>query len=89
MGEKTSLLEKLEKQKAQLTARIQSVKTREKTSERKQEMRRKILIGSYYLDQSRKNGQFGKLKEVISEYLKRDSDRALFELSDMPKNENE
>jgi hypothetical protein len=89
MSEKISLLEKLEKQKAQLTARIQSIKAREKVSERKEEIRLKMLIGSYYIEEARKSGDLDKLKLTISKKLKRESDRALFELRDVPKNENE
>lgn len=77
---KTSALEKLKAQQAKLTARIQAMEARTKVSERKQETRRKILVGSYYLDEARRNNQFETLRNLMDGYLKRNSDRALFDL---------
>lgn len=75
-----SALERLKTQRAKLDSRIQAAEARAKASERKQETRRKILVGAYYLDEARKNGQFDALKKVMADYLKRNSDRALFDL---------
>lgn len=81
-GKKTrSSLEKLKAQQAKLAARIQAAEARVKVSERKQDTRRKILIGAYYLDEARKNDDgLAGLKEKLDGYLKRDSDRGLFGL---------
>ena len=91
VGKKTlSSLEKLKSQQAKLAARIQAAEARVKVSERKQDTRRKILIGAYYLDEARKNhggnGHDGlvALKAKLDGYLKRDSDRKLFDLSPLP-----
>lgn len=73
-------IEKLKIQREQLEARIQNLEAAEKQRERKQDTRRKILIGSYYLDNAVKNGTYDQLKSEISTYLKRDSDRILFGL---------
>lgn len=78
---KISSLEKLKAQQAKLAARIQAAEARAKVSERKQETRRKILVGSYYLDEAKKNNKLETIKEAMSTYLKRESDRALFDLS--------
>jgi hypothetical protein len=78
---KVSSLEKLKAQQAKLAARIQAAEARAKVSERKQETRRKILVGSYYLDEARKNNKLEVIKEAMSSYLKREGDRALFDLS--------
>lgn len=82
-----STLAKLKSQQAKLAARIQAAEARVRVSERKQDTRRKILIGAYYLDEARKNinGNDGNdgivaLKEKLDGYLKRDSDRKLFDL---------
>jgi hypothetical protein len=49
-----SPLDKLKEQRTKLTARIQAAEARSKTSERKKETQRKIVVGAYYLDQARK-----------------------------------
>ena len=76
-----SKLEKLKAQQAKLAARIQAVEARVKVSGRKQDTRRKILVGACYLDEARKNEEgLAGLKEKLDGYLKRDSDRKLFDL---------
>lgn len=76
----SSQLEKLKAQQAKLAARIQAVEARAKVSERKQDTRRKILVGSYYLDEAKKNNQMEGIKKLMDSYLTRDSDRVLFDL---------
>jgi hypothetical protein len=78
-----STLDKLKKQREQLDARIQAAESRQKVSQRKQDTRRKILLGSYYLDQAQKNNQWKKTQELMSNYLKRNSDRKLFDLPEI------
>ena len=58
---KETTLETLKKRQEKLKQRIQKMEASEKTRERKRETRRKILIGSYYLDLARKNGQYEEL----------------------------
>lgn len=74
------MLEKLKNQRAKIDARIQAAEARSKSAERKQETRRKILVGSYYLDKAREQGKLEELKNRMAEYLSRDSDRKLFDL---------
>lgn len=75
-----SRLEKLKAQQAKLEARIQSVMARNKQHQRKNDTRRKILVGSYYLDQAIKDNKFDEIKKIMDGYLTRDSDRKLFDL---------
>jgi hypothetical protein len=77
-------LEKLKTQRDKLNARIQAAEARGKQSERKKDTRRKILVGSYVLDQAIQNNQMEEIKQKMDVYLKRDSDRVLF---DLPKQE--
>ncbi len=81
-----SYLEKLKAQRAKLEARIQAAEARSKTSQRKQETRRKILVGSYYLDQAQGSEQQAALRQLMDGYLKRDSDRTLFNLPTLKAN---
>jgi large subunit ribosomal protein L7/L12 len=73
-------LDRLKEKRATLNARIQAAEARFKTEERKKDTRRKILVGSYYLDQAAKENNMHEIKEKMNTYLTRPSDRALFEL---------
>ena len=78
---KNNALEKLKQQRATLDARIQAAEARTRVSERKQDTRRKILIGAYYLEQAQRNQQqWAELQQIMTRYLTRENDRRLFEL---------
>jgi len=77
-------LEKLKEQRDKLNARIQQKEARLKTSERKIDTRKKILIGSYFLDNAIKENKLDEIKSFMDKYLKRNSDRALFDLELLP-----
>ena len=77
-------LEKLKEQREKLNARIQQQEARLKTSERKKYTRKKILIGSYYLDHAIKENKIDEIKSIMDKYLKRNSDRAIFDLELLP-----
>ena len=69
--------EKIESIKARL-AKEQALLHKE---ERKEETRRKILVGSFYLENSRKNpDDYKKLVERMDTFLTRDHDRKVFDL---------
>lgn len=74
-------LDRLKEQKARLEARIQLVESKEKTKEHKQDTRRKVLIGSYYLDKAKKDNSMDEIVKIMDKYLTRDNDRLLFDLS--------
>jgi len=75
-----SVLESLKKKRAVLEARIQAAEARTKHAERKQDTRRKILVGSYYLDKAHQENNFEALVKLLDPFLTRDSDRKLFNL---------
>lgn len=77
-------LEKLKQQRDKLNARIQQKESRLKHSMRKMDTRKKILIGSYFLDNAIKENKLDEIKSVMDKYLKRNSDRALFDLELLP-----
>jgi hypothetical protein len=77
-------LERLREQREKLNARIQSAEARVKNSERKQDVRKKILVGAYYLDEAIKNNKMDELKSIMDKFLKRDFDRELFGLEPLP-----
>lgn len=78
---KLTVIERLKWQQQKLTSRIQQMESRQRQNERKQETRRKILVGAYYLDAARKAGAITELNQNMTNFLTRDSDRALFSLS--------
>ena len=73
-------LTKLKEKREQLSARIQLMENREKHKDRKKDTRKKILLGSYYLDIAEKNGTFVEVKKIMDNYLTREADRILFDL---------
>ena len=77
---KREKIQKLKEKRDALNARIQMIESREKTRERKEETRRKILVGAYFLDEYRKTDRMEELVEKLDYYLERNSDRKLFNL---------
>ena len=77
---------KLEKQMKQLQERIASEKARIKKKERKDDTRRKILVGAYFLEKYEDN--MDELVGMINPFLSREKDRELFGLEAKVKDEN-
>jgi hypothetical protein len=77
------VLEKLKEQRDKLNARIQQKEAHLKSSERKMDTRKKILIGSYFLDNAIKAGTFEEIKQKMNSFLTRNSDRVLFDLPEL------
>ena len=73
-------IENLKKKQAQLRSKIISLEASEKSRERKRETRRKILIGSYFLEKARSENSYDDLVKKMDEYLSRESDREVFDL---------
>ena len=80
-----SNLDSLKKKRDIIIARIRLAQNREKSKERKDNARRKILIGSYYLEKSNKNNSFDDIVKLMDSYLTHDSDRMLFDLTPIKK----
>ncbi len=80
MNEKQSRLDVLKKKKEQLSVRIQKIEALQKSRERKCDTRRKILIGAYFIDKATEEGSLDTLFKQLDGYLKRNSDRELFNL---------
>jgi len=76
----TSKIDKLKKKHKQLHARIQKLETSQKNKEKKQDTRRKILVGAYYLDKAKKENKMDEIRQAMEKFLTRKSDRVLFEL---------
>lgn len=74
----SSKLDNLKKKQEQLKSQIQRLENLEKTRERKRDTRRKILVGSCFLEEAKNNNELEKLCTKMHEYLTRERDKELF-----------
>ena len=77
-SDKMTQLEKLKRQKEILDARIQQAESRFKVKERKEDTRRKILIGAFMMEKLKKEEKFDSMINELDGFLTRNSDRKLF-----------
>ena len=73
-------LEKLKQLKAQKQAIEAREKTKQKEQDRKDDTRRKILLGSYLIKKMQNEANKEKILAELNEYLTEDRDRKLFNL---------
>jgi hypothetical protein len=85
----TEKLDELKKKQAVLKARIEQMEAKAKTQERKQDVRRKILLGAFILEEAKKEGKVDELYQKMDGFLVRNSDRVLFNLPPTEKAEEE
>ena len=79
-SDKMNQLEKLKKQKEILDARIQQAESKLKVKERKEDTRRKILIGALMIEKLKKEEKFDSMIKELDGFLTRNSDRKLFSM---------
>lgn len=80
-------LEKLKQLKAQKQAIEARERTKQKEQERKNDTRRKILLGSMFLKKMKNDPSFELVtKEALDKYLTEDRDRQLFNLPNIDGN---
>ena len=88
MATKEERLKALEQKQAQIKAQIQALKARDTAHDRKDDTRRKVLIGGFVLAQMKKNGIGVQLMTYESvrfmDTLNNDRDRVLFGLAAKP-----
>jgi hypothetical protein len=74
-------LKQLMQKKDQIEARIKNIEAREKTKAKKEDTRRKILIGAFYMEQMEKSEEARKkILARLDGFLVRENDRELFGL---------
>ena len=73
-------IEKLKSKQAVLKARLDLLENRAKAKERKLETRRKILVGSYFIEKHINKNEYHELVKLMDKYLTRESDRKVFGL---------
>jgi phage shock protein A len=76
-------IQAIDNQIAKLEAKRQDLKAREDAQKRKDEIRKQILVGSYFLEKYESEGAYDKLVEQLNNFLKRQKDRLLFGLPEI------
>jgi len=76
-------LEKLKQLKAQKQAIDARERTKQKEQQRKDDTRRKILLGSYLIKKMQNEANKEKILAELNEYLTENRDRQLFDLPDI------
>ena len=84
----TSKLDQLTQKREQLNAQIQAIKSKEAIQKRKDDTRRKVLIGGVVMKLLR-TGEMpeDRITKMLDKHLEKDADRALFDLPEIAKNE--
>ena len=86
---KNSKLETLKAKKEQIEARIKNLESKERLKQKKQDTRRKILIGAMVLEMLGKDHEAKKkLTAQLDGFLTRPMDRELFGLQEKTKSQN-
>ena len=80
MDLKSKKLEDLEKKIEQLKAQAAAETAKLKAKAKKEDTRRKILVGAYYLQKAEEDGTMPSLVKQLDPFLTRKADRALFNL---------
>ena len=78
--------ERLKQLKAQKQAVLAREKARQKAQDRKDDTRRKILLGSYLLNKMEDEAEKEKILMELNEYLTENRDRQLFDLPNIEEN---
>ena len=78
--------ERLKQLKAQKQAKDAREKAKQKVQERKNDTRRKILLGSYLLKKMEDEAEKEKILMELNEYLTENRDRQLFDLPNIEEN---
>jgi regulator of protease activity HflC (stomatin/prohibitin superfamily) len=79
-------LEKLKQLKAQKQAIEAREKNKNKEQQRKEDTRRKILLGSYLIKKMQNEANKEKILAELNEYLTENRDRQLFDLPNIEEN---
>ncbi len=78
-------LDELLKRREQLNAQIQKIRTKEANQKRKEDTRRKVLLGALMMEMMEKGEiDSDKIRKKLSSFITKDIDRKLFDLPNLP-----
>ena len=76
----STALQRLKIQRDKLDVRIRQTEALNKARQRKQDLQRKIVVGTFILEQAQREGRYADLIAQLDSYLTQDRDRQLFNL---------
>jgi Tfp pilus assembly protein PilN len=76
----STVLEALLKKQAAIAERVKRLKSKAEAQKRKDDLRKQVLVGAYFLQQHEIDGTFDKLVNQLDSSLKNPKDRKLFGL---------
>jgi len=77
-NKKENKLQKLQARQAATAAIAQKLQKSIETIKRKQDLQRKILVGTYYLEQAQNSSTMPELQNKMLSFLQKERDKALF-----------
>lgn len=75
---KQDKLQKLEARQKATAAMAQKLQKSIEVIKRKRDLQRKILVGTYHLEEADKNGTMQELQQIMLNYLQKERDKELF-----------
>jgi len=91
-AKREAIIAAYQKKIGQIDAKLADINAREKLKLRKQDTRRKVIMGAlagYHMRKNPKSDFAKKLASLIDEYVIGDRERALFDLEPLPKTEQD
>jgi len=79
----STVLEVLLKKQAAIAERVKRLKSKAEAQKRKDDLRKQVLVGAYFLQQHEMDGTLDKLVEQLDSSLKNQKDRKLFGLPEI------
>lgn len=71
----------LEKKKKEIAKKILELKNKEDKKEKEVEIKKKIIIGDYFLNRYRKENKLNELQDLLDKYLTKKRERKIFNLN--------
>ncbi len=78
-------LKTLQQKKDKIDSKIKRIQKQQRAKETELNNRRKILIGSYHLEQTKRSNSIPELLQNMQQFLIKDEDKKLFTEEDMKK----
>ena len=82
MNKKTILgkINSLEKKKKEIAKKILDLKNKEDKKEKELEVKKKIIIGDYFLNKYKKENKLNELQDLLDKHLTKKRERKIFNL---------
>ena len=71
----------LEKKKKEIAKKILELKNKEDKKEKEVEVKKKMIIGDYFLNKYKKENKLNELQDLLDKYLTKKRERRIFNLN--------